>query len=421
MNDLLYPSFAYEKKEDGAVILRCFSRDGIVQIPERIGGLPVRELGAYAFSAHMDAGALEGALYACESTDVEADSPTDDGCGDEREPARHSDSRSGMPAGQPETAGMGSSCPDALCGNRLEEIVLPQTVRRVGRYCFYNCGNLRRLEFPGSLKDWESGVFTGCHRVKELCVHANPEDETGLKQVLDELPEELRVEFRCIRNEQMKPMEAGLAGDFSTDKNDSHRANGKNISHAILTFPEFYEEGVENTPARILETHVHGTGIRYRNCFQGKRFDFALYDSLFPYARAQENLTLLTELVLGRLRFPCHLGEQEKKQYEAYVRENANAFGRYFLDQKDPEGLQWFLERFAAGSAARSAYSAEADERVSERVSVRATEQTKESESLLDALSEYAARHGDALSQSRLMEFRRRNRTRPASRKRLGL
>ncbi|MCD7717720.1 MAG: leucine-rich repeat domain-containing protein [Lachnospiraceae bacterium] len=358
MNDLLYPSFAYEKKEDGAVILRCFSRDGIVQIPERIGGLPVRELGAYAFSAHMDAGALEGALYACESTDE------------------------------------GSSCPDALCGEQLEEIILPQTIRRVGRYCFYNCGNLRRLEFPGSLKDWESGVFTGCHRVKELCVHAYPEAETGLKQVLDELPEELRVEFRCDRNEQMKSMESmetDAAGDCATDKNGSLRANEKDSFRAVLTFPEFYEEGVENTPARILETHVHGTGIRYRNCFQGKRFDFALYDSLFPYARAQENAQLLTELVLGRLRFPCHLGEQEREHYEVYVRENAYTFGRYFLDQKDPEGLQWFLE------------------------------QTEESESLLDALSEYAARHGDALSQSRLMEFRRRNRTRPAARKRLGL
>ncbi|MCC8050861.1 MAG: leucine-rich repeat domain-containing protein [Clostridiales bacterium] len=356
MNDFMYPSFAYEKKEDGAVILRCFSRDGIVRIPERIDGLPVRELGAYAFSAHMDPAALSGVRYACDTADAGEDSQRD------------ADHLSDL---------------DALCGDRLEEITLPQTITRVGRYCFYNCGHLRRLEFSGSLKDWESGVFTGCHRVRELCVHADPEEETGLKQVLDELPEELCVEF-YYQNKQ-----------------------------AVLTFPEFYEEGVENTPARILETHVHGTGIRYRNCFQGKRFDFTLYDSLFPYARAQEDSRLLAELVLGRLRFPYHLGEPEQNHYDTYVRENVRSFGCYFLDQKDPGGLQWFLERFAACRASRPASFAE--------TMMRPDAQPGESDSLLDFLSGYAARHGDALSQSRLMEFRHRNEAKPARRRKLEL
>lgn len=36
---------------------------------------------------------------------------------------------------------------------------------------------------------------------------------------------------------------------------------------ARLVFPEFFEEAVENTPARILETHTHGSGMWYRNCF----------------------------------------------------------------------------------------------------------------------------------------------------------
>ncbi len=360
MNDLLYPSFAYEKKGDGAVILRCFSRDGIVRIPEQVDGLPVRELGAYAFSAHMDPGALTGARVACDIADT-----ADTGEGSQRSMDQ-------------------ISLSDALCGDRLEEIILPRTITKVGRYCFYNCGHLRRLEFSGSLRDWESGVFTGCHRVKELYVNADPEEETGLKQVLDELPEELRVEFCHGEDKQ-----------------------------AILIFPEFYEEGVENTPARILETHIHGTGIRYRNCFQGKRFDFSLYDSLFPYARAQEDPRLLTELVLGRLLFPYHLGESEQTYYDAYVRENTRAFGCYFLDQKDPEGLQWFLERFASSSASRPASSTE--------TLMRPDAQSGESDSLLDFLSGYAARHGDALSQSRLMEFRHGNEAKPARRRKLEL
>ena len=47
-------TFAYEKKGNSAVIRRCFSRDTKAVIPEEIDGLPVTEIGAYAFSAHLD-------------------------------------------------------------------------------------------------------------------------------------------------------------------------------------------------------------------------------------------------------------------------------------------------------------------------------------------------------------------------------
>lgn len=338
--------FAYEKKENSAAILRCFSRDGRIRIPEKIGGLEVRELAPYAFSAHLDErvldnAACEGRLRICMRSDL---------------------------TGQTETVAEGI-LPElpALCGDRLEELMLPLSMRRVGRYCFYNCSKLRRLEFPGKLYDWGSGAFTGCHRAGELCVHLEPDGDSGLKQVLDELPEELQVELCMETQEHAAPQ------------------------YARLLFPEFYEEGVENTPARILETHVHGSGILYRNCFQGKRFDFEQYDTLFPHALAQENTRLLTELVLGRLRFPYRLERQAQEEYETYVRGHALMFGNYFLDKKDPEGLLWFLERFGA-----------------EQV-------------LLDELSGYAAKAGDAQAQSLLMNYRREKISTPARRKRLEL
>ena len=55
-----------------------------------------------------------------------------------------------------------------------------------------------------------------------------------------------------------------------------------------LTFPEYYEESVENTPARITETHVHGCGHRYRYCFENTQLLFREYDSLFPYMKARK-------------------------------------------------------------------------------------------------------------------------------------
>ncbi len=35
-----------------------------------------------------------------------------------------------------------------------------------------------------------------------------------------------------------------------------------------VLYPAFFEEAVENTPARIIETHTHGVGIQYRNAFR---------------------------------------------------------------------------------------------------------------------------------------------------------
>lgn len=313
------------------MILRCFSRDGRVVVPEQMDGLPVRELAPYVFSAHMDENAIADGLL----------------------------------DGSVHLFPHGTAKRTEMCGDRLEELILPSTLRRVGRYCFYNCGHLRRLEFSGDLNDWGSGVFNGCRQVKEICLNAEPDAATGLKQVLDELPEELTVEF------------------FSNT-----------VCTARLVFPEFYEEGVENTPARILETHVHGTGIRYRNCFQNRRFDFALYDSLFPYALAQENENLLTELVLARLRDPYWLDPEARTNYENYIQSHLLMFGKHFLKNRDTEGLQWYLERFA---------------------------DRNNSETLLVSLSTCAVRQNDPLSQSLIMDFQRKNEPVPKRRRRLEL
>ena len=131
--------------------------------------------------------------------------------------------------------------------------------------------------------------------MENMCVYTDPNGKSYLKDVLDELPESLRVQYF-----QQKDPEGGK----------------EQFEEAHLVFPEFYEEGVENTPARILETHVHGSGISYRNSFQSRKFDFYQYDLLFPYAEALESPKLVADLVLGRLRWPLGLTQKAKEQYE---------------------------------------------------------------------------------------------------------
>lgn len=346
-------SFAYEIRENSAVILRCFSRDGRAEIPEQIEGYPVTELGDYAFSPHFGEAQLEEEL-------------------------RDGKARLCIP----ET--IQGATPPALCGERLEEIVLPRTLQRVGRYCFYNCGNLRRLEFYGGLEDWGSGAFTGCHRVRGLRVYADAEGRSHLKDVLDELREELEVEY----------LTDGASGA------------------SRLIFPEFYEEGVENTPARILENHVHGSGILYRNCFRGRAVDFAQYDALFPHAKAWESGEIVLRMALARLRFPQGLTRKAKEQYESYLKEHASDAGKWLLRQKDLEGL-----RFLLGESDRGHITAEEvrDDAVRQR---GAQGQPEFRKSLTEELLGEATRLQYMEAVSFLMEYGRTKRPSGVSRRR---
>ena len=52
------------------------------------------------------------------------------------------------------TSGSGRRRSPALCGEQLEELELPGSIVRVGRYCLYNCDHLRKLTFTGQLADW---------------------------------------------------------------------------------------------------------------------------------------------------------------------------------------------------------------------------------------------------------------------------
>ena len=197
----------------------------------------------------------------------------------------------------------------------LEEIILPESVERIGRYAFYNCRNLRKITFFSNIRDVGSGAFTGCHQVHHLDVTIMTGETSCLKDFLQELTEEMVVEYR-------------------------------GAEYARLMFPEYFEEGVENTPARILMTQIHGSGLKYRNCFYKKEFLFEEYDARFPYAEAVESETFLQEMVLGRLMFPYKLMKKGKEQYEVYLREHLAETGKHLVSKRDTVRLNWFLEHY---------------------------------------------------------------------------
>ena len=82
-----------------------------------------------------------------------------------------------------------------------------------------------------------AGAFTGCKRLSKLHVRDMGQEKSCLREVLVDLNQTVTVEWL-----------------------------GKDGFQVL--YPAFFEEAVENTPARIIETHTHGVGIQYRNAFR---------------------------------------------------------------------------------------------------------------------------------------------------------
>ena len=189
----------------------------------------------------------------------------------------------------------------------IQEIRIPDGIRELGNYTFYGCRNLMTLEMTDSVKTIGGGSFTGCGALRKLHVLMEPGGTSCIRDVVSETFHEVYVSIRF--------------------RNSSEGAE--------LIFPEYYEEGVENTPARILETHYHGCGYKYRQCFLEKKVDYQGYDRLFYLAKVNEKPEILLPMAMGRLLWPWDLGSQAEEEYLEYMKEHVLECGLYYMEQED--------------------------------------------------------------------------------------
>ncbi|MGN0372157.1 MAG: leucine-rich repeat protein [Enterocloster sp.] len=261
----------YKETLDGLCIQRCYGLDGIIQLPDEIGGRPVTELAGYVFSRTVRGREIPPAEY----------------------------------AGEPE-----------LCGAAVEELVLPEHIKKIGPYAFYNCSNLRSLSCWSTVRDWGAGVFTGCSQITKLDIRIREGEKSCFKEILSELRQTLEV---CVRGED---------GEL----------------RARLIFPEFFEESVENTPARIIMREMHGCGHMYRYCFDNTAFQYREYDALFPHVQVQEKPELVTRLALYRLYWPWGLTEQSKMIYREYLTAHAGEAAYALIKRGELDLLRFMAE-----------------------------------------------------------------------------
>lgn len=237
----------------------------------------------------------------------------------------------------------------ALAGSGVEEVYLPLRMKKIGAYAFYNCEKLRRISCSSRVNDLGTGVFAGARDVEALDFTLLEGEKSCLKDLLSELRQTLRL--RIVERKAPECAEEYIGEDVNRAENGGA---GLECREARLIFPEYFEESVENTPARIVSVETHGCGHRYRYCFVNRQFQYKDYDALFPHVKVQEPERLVVELALGRLMYPCGLTEKHRDMYWEYVAEHwleagrllieADRLGRQRVTNLDAGRLPWLVE-----------------------------------------------------------------------------
>ena len=202
-----------------------------------------------------------------------------------------------------------------VCGNFLEEAILPDGLQVIGSCAFYNCRRLRRLSFGAADLTVGSDVFLNCFALADLVVRAEPEAATGLFALVNNITEAVRALF-------------WLPGEAAP--------------RAGLWYPAYWED-VEESPAHILLHTFSGQGYHYRQCFLDGKFLCAEYDAIFPEGHAAEDRNIMAMLCFDRLRWPWNLTEGAKAAYTAFLKANTGRVVARLLKAQDLDGLKALL------------------------------------------------------------------------------
>ena len=216
-----------------------------------------------------------------------------------------------------------------LCGNFLEELTLPDSLRVIGSCAFYNCRRLRRLSAGAGELTVGSDVFLNCFALETLVMRAAPEQATGLFALVGSITEAVRALFW---------------------------PEGEAAPRAGLWYPAYWED-IEETPAHILLHTFSGQGYHYRQCFLENRLLPAEYDAIFPQGHDADDAGVMAMLCFERLRWPWSLSENAAGHYREFLAANTGRVLSRLLKAQDMEGLKALLaldvfdkEAFAAGA-----------------------------------------------------------------------
>lgn len=268
----------YTLMDDKVTIISCKGYGNVVVIPSSIKGKPVTKLGAYAFSdckKSKEFLPLETKLY-----NEVIPGATVPGC-----------------------------TLEYIGGRNLKEIYLPETLEVLDEYAFYDCRELEILHICSGKIEFQNGVFMNCEKLREVNIKGNPDQITCVSEILSEKSDEVYVHF--------------ISGE------------GK----GVFLFPEFYEDSIENTPARIFHYLIYGAGYRYRQCFSQGRLNILAYDTVFKAAEIKNIHETALKIAFLRLRYPYQLQETMRDNYLNYIKTHVGAAIDFIISNDKIENM----------------------------------------------------------------------------------
>ena len=270
----------WQKRADGsAALLRFYGASAQVHLPPRIEGRPLTEIAPYCFA------------------------------GKQRDPGGDiGETILGNPSELPYLR--------ELRTDAVEEVFLPDSVKRIGRYAFYNCKKLHTIHIGAALRDIGSDAFMNTLSFHRIILRCKAGEASGIRQILAQISSDIEVCFW-----------AGKAPE------------------AVLLYPEYYESYDEVAPAHLFGRSISGEGFRARQCIRDGRVDFAGYDAVFPQACVEEREETLARMAQNRLRYPYALSNQNREIYSAYVRAHIRQIAARFTERKDLEALEFLREQ----------------------------------------------------------------------------
>ena len=302
----------WERTADGnARLHRAYGMTPRVVIPEQINGCPVTELGAYCFAetAHLPE------VY--ERTKIVVGDSSEENISSEGIFSVWKNEKQGELSGKglsSEKAGYAGNLRE-LAGRYIEDVVLPDAVKKIGNLAFYHCMSLRQLTVGNMLTEVGSDAFMNCKNLHQITLRGGCRNASGMRQILAQISSDMEVTFE----KEEKP-------------------------EAMLLFPEYYESYDEIAPAHLFGRNIEGEGFRARQCFKDGVMDFKQYDTIFPKACVEESEHTLCRLALNRLRFPVDLGENECGLYADYVREHVDYICERAIKKRDMERINFLCE-----------------------------------------------------------------------------
>lgn len=208
----------------------------------------------------------------------------------------------------------------AFARTDIREVYLPKTLRRIGRYGFYNCEKLHTLHFYAETREIGGGIFNGCRKIREIYIHLDTDEKSALRDFVTEITDRVTVHSM---------ISDGQGGE-------------KEISRVV--FPEFYDESIENSPARNLSFSIHGSGQKYRYCIIDKKIQYDKYDKVFFWEEIEEKVSDAAEIAINRLMFPHCLTASAKDKYEEYLLGNLHKV--LLANLTNGENFRWVVNQY---------------------------------------------------------------------------